>query len=183
MKFRLPTIKLERWKYNSKYEVWVSSFGRVQSKNGEDKKIFVNQSGYCMVKIDNHLHSVHRLVLETWRPINKSLELTIDHLDHNKRNNALSNLEWVSMQENQRRAFNDLIIAPAKNHYFDTTVNLHFDSLKEMVDYWYTTDKNIRSIKEHTPETVAQKLNGIFHSGCTVYTFAGHRIICSGGKK
>lgn len=31
-------------------------------------------------------------------------QLTVDHLDHNKRNNSVDNLEWVTRAENMRRA-------------------------------------------------------------------------------
>lgn len=31
-------------------------------------------------------------------------DLTVDHLDHNKRNNSVSNLEWVTKEENLHRA-------------------------------------------------------------------------------
>ena len=41
-------------------------------------------------------------------------ELSVDHLDHNKRNNALYNLEWVTVAENQRRAAEDYIPAELK---------------------------------------------------------------------
>ena len=43
----------------------------------------------------------------TWRPIPGAEDLTVDHLDHNKRNNALTNLEWVTREENLRRAGED----------------------------------------------------------------------------
>ena len=43
----------------------------------------------------------------TWRPIPGAEDLTVDHLDHNKRNNALTNLEWVTREENLRRADED----------------------------------------------------------------------------
>jgi len=33
--------------------------------------------------------------------------LTVDHLDHNKRNNCVDNLEWVTDSENKRRAKED----------------------------------------------------------------------------
>jgi hypothetical protein len=45
----------------------------------------------------------------TWRPTANAENLTIDHLDHNKRNNALTNLEWVTREENVRRAEADYI--------------------------------------------------------------------------
>lgn len=37
--------------------------------------------------------------------------LTVDHLDHNTRNNALTNLEWVTLAENQKRAHQDHVAA------------------------------------------------------------------------
>ena len=46
----------------------------------------------------------------TWRPTANAELLTVDHLDHNKRNNALNNLEWVTLEENQRRAEADHIV-------------------------------------------------------------------------
>ena len=50
------------------------------------------------------MKSAHRLVLLTWKPIPNAEDLTVDHLDHNKRNNKLSNLEWVTQKENSSRA-------------------------------------------------------------------------------
>ena len=49
------------------------------------------------------------LVLLTFRPIPNAEDLTVDHLNHNKRDNSLSNLEWVSKVENQERAKTDLL--------------------------------------------------------------------------
>jgi hypothetical protein len=59
----------------------------------------------------------HRLVMLTWRPTPDAENLTVDHLDHNKRNNALSNLEWVSYEENQERAKDDLVEVISKEAF------------------------------------------------------------------
>jgi hypothetical protein len=40
--------------------------------------------------------------------------LTVDHLDHNKRNNCIDNLEWVTESENKRRAVNDHLPSATK---------------------------------------------------------------------
>ena len=45
----------------------------------------------------------------TWRPIPDAEELTVDHLNHNKRDNSLDNLEWVTKEENWERAVNDFV--------------------------------------------------------------------------
>jgi hypothetical protein len=40
--------------------------------------------------------------------------LTVDHLDHNKRNNSIDNLEWVTESDNKRRAVNDHLPSATK---------------------------------------------------------------------
>lgn len=106
-------IEIERWKYNKKYNLYISSRGRIKDHN---KKLIcpkVNSYGY--LEFQNIL--VHRLVMETFKPIDEFM--TVDHLDHNKRNNCLNNLEWVSKEENQRRADRDFIIPnPKECEYF-----------------------------------------------------------------
>jgi hypothetical protein len=57
--------------------------------------------------------SVHRIVMETFRPIEG--KMTVDHLDHNKRNNSLDNLEWVTREENQVRAEQDIVYCDPKD--------------------------------------------------------------------
>lgn len=100
-------LTLERWKWNDEYKVWVSTLGNVRGKDKKDKKILLTKNGYCAVKIGTKLVLVHRLTMKTWRPCENMGQLTIDHLDHNKRNNRLSNLEWVTRGENERRAAED----------------------------------------------------------------------------
>ena len=107
MKFILPRflVNIERWKWNSEYRIYVSNTGRFKDEYKKDLPIiFGKQSGYIVVKTYVGLKSAHRLVMKTWRPTRDMEFLTIDHLDHNKRNNALSNLEWITKEENKRRA-------------------------------------------------------------------------------
>ena len=47
---------------------------------------------------------VHRIVMEAFK--GKS-DLTVDHIDGNKLNNSLDNLEYVTIQENVKRAWNN----------------------------------------------------------------------------
>lgn len=53
-------------------------------------------------KVVNKL--VHVLVWETFHGISKPKNMDIDHIDGNKNNNSLDNLELVSRKENMRRA-------------------------------------------------------------------------------
>lgn len=107
----LPTIilRIERWKFNKDFGVYVSSQGNFKDRRKRRLPIRVNQNGYCMVKTECGLILAHRLVMFTWKPIPNAESLTVDHLNHNKRDNSVENLEWVTREENQLRAKNDFV--------------------------------------------------------------------------
>ncbi len=46
------------------------------------------------------LVKAHRLVMLTFRPIDNHAEMTVNHIDGNKLNNSIENLEWVTNAEN-----------------------------------------------------------------------------------
>lgn len=102
-------IKLECWKFNKTYSIWVSNMGHFRNQYKKDIPVMISKDGYCYIKTERGSRKAHRLVMNTWKPTPDADNLTVDHLDHNKRNNALSNLEWVSDKENQARAKRDFI--------------------------------------------------------------------------
>lgn len=55
---------------------------------------------YMGVCVENHTHSVHRLIAETFidNPDNKPC---VDHINRNKVDNSAENLRWVTHAENQ----------------------------------------------------------------------------------
>lgn len=110
----LPTLKLniERWKYNPTFELYVSNMGHIRNKSKADIAPKIMQDGYVVVYVYGSLNCymlLHRVVMLTWKPTPEAEKLTVDHIDHNKRNNALSNLEWVTKEENLRRAHDDYV--------------------------------------------------------------------------
>lgn len=109
-----PTIKLniERWKYNPTFELYVSNMGHIRNKSKADIAPKIMENGYVVVYVQGSINGyvlLHRVVMLTWKPTPEAEHLTVDHLDHNKRNNALSNLEWVTQEENARRANRDYL--------------------------------------------------------------------------
>ena len=102
-------INIEHWKFNKEYQLWVSDMGNVKDKDKKDIQ-FATGDGYLSIKVGRRIVQVHRLVMMTFEP-NKWMEaLTVDHLNHNKRDNRRKNLEWVTETENKRRAEADMII-------------------------------------------------------------------------
>ena len=87
---------------NSNY--LVSNIGQIKNKNtNKIKSTFSNQNGYlCVILYDNGKYShklVHRLVAEAFLPNPLNLS-DVNHIDENKENNNVNNLQWISHQEN-----------------------------------------------------------------------------------
>lgn len=107
-------FSIERWKWNADFGIYVSNKGRFRSRDKRLIPVQIKEGGYCTVYCGGNVHRqilAHRVVMLTWRPTANAENLTIDHLDHNKRNNSLDNLEWVTEEENLRRAKADLVVS------------------------------------------------------------------------
>ena len=191
MNFILPsiTINIERWKWNKKYRVFVSNRGRVKNIDGKLLKIKTTSTGYLAVRVAaKKAMFVHRLVMETWHPISNPEEMTVDHLDHNKRNNDIRNLEWVAEKENHKRAADDLLvekeIALIKTketikhpvYYIDCDSGKRFNDINNYVDYLYKIDKSISKNVQLTPAACATRIKNKLagHGGIT--KCYGHKI-------
>ncbi|CAE7492992.1 unnamed protein product [Symbiodinium sp. CCMP2456] len=84
----------------------VSSHGRVSNASGTIHCGTVHSEGYRRVYIDGQSYFVHRLVASTFlgQPPDPS-RWQVNHLDQNRENNRLSNLEYVSPSENQKHSW------------------------------------------------------------------------------
>ena len=158
-KFIMPRFifKVEKWKWNKEYRIYVSNMGHFMDEHKKIIPVKINQGGYVCVKTPYGIILGHRLVMKTWRPTSNMEQLTVDHLDHNKRNNSVDNLEWVTQKENIRRAQADFVSensqrpkAPKEKkpkreprHYqfeeFYPTINgIAFDDI--LTAWWYTQE-------------------------------------------
>ena len=136
IKFCLPKIhiEVERWKYLSRINAYISSYGRFKDDKGNFLSVGA-KNNYLVFRGE----SVHRLVLSTFKPIPGWAGLTVDHLNHNTRDNRVSNLEWVTEEENHRR------------EKADTEINLKV--IREEVTANFT-----KTLKD---SALAIKLNGV----------------------
>ena len=82
----------------------ITATGQVINKtNGHQLKPQPNGKGYLRVSIAGKLQFVHRLVAEKFIPNPNNYE-QVNHIDGNKTNNCVENLEWVSNQINRDHA-------------------------------------------------------------------------------
>lgn len=103
---------MEIWKdivgYEGHYEV--SDCGNVRSLNwgnrGLTKNLWLKPTryGYRQVSLKGKMRLVHRIVAEAFIP-NPNNYPQINHIDENKTNNCVSNLEWCTQSQNMRAYF------------------------------------------------------------------------------
>lgn len=123
---------------------WRNTGKKATLKPAKDKK------GYLRVglMINNKLctKKVHRLVAITFIP-NLENKPQVNHIDGNKSNNNVSNLEWVTQSENKKHAFRIGLESNigSKNP---------FSVLKEsdVINIRYNYNKGVKTIKELVSE-------------------------------
>ena len=81
----------------------VSSLGRVIGRRGGILNPSRTPLGYRVISIDGDVVYVHRLVAEAF--LGRFPGMQVDHIDGDKNNNAVSNLRWVTAQENVRHSY------------------------------------------------------------------------------
>lgn len=78
--------------------------GMIFNRFGTEIKGGINRCGYRQVSISINgkckTLSVHRLILKTFNPVNNMDVLDVNHIDGDKTNNNIENLEWVTKSEN-----------------------------------------------------------------------------------
>ena len=107
-----------------KYEISV----RGEIRNAKTKrvlKVHNNGTGYLKVKIAGSSYYIHRLVAETFIPNLNALP-QVNHIDSNKANNTVANLEWVTQSENIKYAFKAGVM---KSNLVDYNIQRDKDSM------------------------------------------------------
>jgi len=97
---------IEEWRPIKDFENYqVSDHGRIRSlRNNIILKPALSKKGYSRVQLCDFGFeknvSIHRVVMETFNPIDDMKILGINHIDEIKEHNHLKNLEWISLLDN-----------------------------------------------------------------------------------
>ena len=104
---------MEHYKTIERYPNYeVSDLGNIRNKKTGTIRKQTFRRGYTKIRINNKDEAVHRLVAETFiEGDHRGKE--VNHIDGNKSNNSLSNLEWVTTSENIKHAFRTGLKKPA----------------------------------------------------------------------
>jgi hypothetical protein len=110
----------------------VADDGRVRnSRNGYQITTSDNGTGYIgFVSYDRGVEKfnyVHRCVMMAFSPVDGMDKLCVNHKDFDRRNNSLSNLEWVTRLQNQRHSLN--------HHRYDNANRNHSGWMKSNTSF------------------------------------------------
>ncbi len=137
---------VENWKDIKDYEglYQISDKGLVKSLiTGNIRMLQKNKWGYSVVILTKNKkqkqHFVHRLVAEAFIPMQEG-KYEVNHIDGNKTNNNVSNLEWCTKSENIRHAFRTGLKdyhgskGPSSRKIIDTRTGIVYGTLKECAE-------------------------------------------------
>ena len=129
----------------------VSNKGRViNTKFNWEMKTKRDKDGYREVSLtlDNGkriTRRLHRLVAEAFIP-NPENKPQVNHIDGNKGNNVITNLEWVTNSENIRHSYNNGLnknIVNVTVYNYHTGEILKFNSLSNLAEYFNICSNSI----------------------------------------
>jgi hypothetical protein len=118
---------------NNSLKCKVSNYGRFMYSNNKIISGY-KQNGYLKVSLNKKVYALHRLVGYTFIP-NPENKPVINHIDGNKLNNKLENLEWVTHKENAVHAHKTGLCKDTKKKIVQIDLNgniiQHFNSIAE----------------------------------------------------
>lgn len=142
----------EEWRdiigYEGLYQV--SSLGRVKSLRKNIIMKFITRSGYYNLVLRKNgqrkSKQVHRLVAEAFIPNPDNLPI-VNHIDYNRKNNKVENLEWCTQKQNvlwsvcnmkKRRESKtnsgEQYICLRKNNFYELTINKKYYGRYKNID-------------------------------------------------
>ena len=129
----------EIWKdvpFDSNYKV--SNYGRIFSKRtNKILKGELTEKGYIRVALTEHKrYLVHCIVARTFIP-NPENKPQVNHIDGNKQNNYVDNLEWCTQSENMRHALKTgLKIMPKGKDVYNARLVYQYDKNNNLIKRW-----------------------------------------------
>lgn len=147
---------------NKNYEV--SNFGNIRNK--KTKRILkpsISNKGYYLITLsDNcksHTYAIHKLVMEHFNRCAFDYEV-INHIDSNKLNNNINNLEYVTQRENCIKAWKNNLCEKVREKATGRKHNTNIKTSKKVIQL----DLQGNVIAEYLSVRDAERQTGINNS-------------------
>ena len=149
----LPITRYKDIEFENLY--YISNFGRVYSiyRGGRFLSPGMNHKGYLAVALSQKgttkfvTKVIHRLEMSIFRPIPNMDLYQVNHIDGNKTNNQLDNLEWCTQSYNIKHAYRTGLMDMSCNRLLTDQdvqyIRNSYLSGKSMVDIWKESYQNV----------------------------------------
>lgn len=109
--------------------------GKERRMKGKILNPTINNMGYLVIPLGrNNLNLLHRLIADQFVHKESAEKDCVNHIDGNKLNNEISNLEWVTKKENNKHAIDNklnVVKKPVKCINLKNKEELFFESARE----------------------------------------------------
>ena len=139
-----------------------SKCGKILSLKRREKKILkldLSSNGYFYFGLyennNRKSYSVSRFVFECFKgeiPLDKE----VDHIDNDKNNNQIGNLQLLSPKENMKKSHCKKVIS----YNLETQEEMTFNSVKEAAEYYNIFSSNISAICRKINKSCKSKKDG-----------------------
>ena len=149
-------MEFEYWRTIPSFPVYsASNLGRIRNDGtGRIMHVYMNPRGYLTLTLRRNnkqeVQRVHRLVAEAFLG-GPHQDLDVNHIDGDKTNNCVENLEWCTRAENTRHAVRTgLRKGPRRKEVRIVETGQEFESIRACAKYFNTDISCVRYALEHS---------------------------------
>jgi len=168
-------LQMEQWKIISKEPKYrISDLGRVLNiETGSFKSVRYDKDGYPRVTLypSGKTYTIHRLIMENFYEESEWDE-HVNHIDSNRANSVLSNLEWVSASDNTQH-----MVKAGRNPDIRGTKNPSSRLSEEQIEEIRSTTSDIKDKELAINYRVSRAAIQRIRSGTAYQTSAGTTAI------
>lgn len=128
---------MSEWKRIDESNYEVSNCGQIRHRDSKNIRKLHAKNGYYLITLGKRTESVHRIVARHFLENTNNYRI-VNHIDGNKLNNHVSNLEWTTQRQNVIHSVKNGLLKsfqrPVLQYDLDGTFIKEYASIKEAAD-------------------------------------------------